>query len=99
MNSKEIVDPRPSTKQSTSLKSGSLFLMMVSVHNRSKSFKLVLWLVLGRGSLYDSCLVFMYLFAVMWSPFWGHIAQAWHLRDHENLLFIRYSDMKKVTII
>ena len=57
-----IFNPRPST----SLKSGSLFLVMVSVHpyktkqtdQRVKPlFKLVLWLVLGRGSLYDSGLV------------------------------------------
>ena len=50
-------DPRPSTNQSTSLKSGSLFLVIVSVRpyktkqtdQRVKSlFKLVLWLVIGR---------------------------------------------------
>ena len=62
-----VFDPSPSTNQSTSLKSGSLFLVMVSVRtyvqnktNRSKInplFKLVLWLVLGRGSLYDSVLL------------------------------------------
>ena len=67
-----LVDPRPSTNQSTSLKNGSLFLVMVSIRTyvrtyvRTKQnkpikikplFKLVLWLVLGRGSLYDSSLV------------------------------------------
>ena len=65
-------DPRPSTIQSRSLKSGSLFLVMVSVRpyktkhtdQRVKPFfKLVLWLVLGRGSLYDrlkSCIYFLF---------------------------------------
>ena len=67
-----IIDPRPSTNQSIGLKRGSLFLVMVSVRpsippyvyktkqtdQRVKPFfKLVLWLVLGRGSLYDSSLV------------------------------------------
>ena len=61
------MDPRLSTNQSTSLKSGSLYLVMVSVlrpsvrtkrnEQRIKPiFKLVLWLVIGRGSLYDSSL-------------------------------------------
>ena len=55
------IDPRPSTNQSTSLKSGSLFLVMVSdrtyvgtKHTDKKVkpfFKLVLWLVFGRGSI------------------------------------------------
>ena len=73
----QVFDPRSSTNQSTSLKNGSLFLVMVSIHTsirmyvcivltyktkqtdqRVKTlFKLVLWLVLGRGSLYDSSLV------------------------------------------
>ena len=63
-------DSRPSTNQNTSLKSGSLFLVMVYVRPYIRTyktkhtdqrvkplFKLVLWLVLGRGSLYDSSLV------------------------------------------
>ena len=66
-----FIDPRPSTNQSTSLKSGSLFLVMVSVRTyktkqtdqRVKPLcKLVLWLVLGRGSLYDSSLVWKFNF-------------------------------------
>ena len=66
-----VIDPR------TSLKSGSLFLVMVSVRSfvrkyvRKKHtdhwvkpfFKIGLWLVLGRGSLYDSSLDFFLLFS------------------------------------
>ena len=74
-----FIDPRPSTNQSTSLKSVSLFLLMVSVRpSKTKQtdqrvkplFKLVLRLVLGRGSLYDSSLV-CYFFYVR-SSFSGH---------------------------
>ena len=64
-----IIDPSPSTDQSTSLKSGSLFLVMVSVRQYKPNqtnqrvkplFKLVFWLVLGgRGLLYDSSLAYV----------------------------------------
>ena len=78
---RKFFDPRPSTNQSTSLKSGSLFLVMVSVRpyirmyvqNKTKQtdqtvkplFKLVIWLVLGRGSLYDSSLVVVFSYAML----------------------------------
>ena len=65
-----LFDPRPSTNQSTGFKSGSVFLVMVSVRpyvtyvrkkytNQSVEpfYKLVHWLVLGRGSWYYSSLV------------------------------------------
>ncbi len=32
---------------------------------------------------------------VVWSPFWEHILQAWRLRDHPNMLFIFFEDLKK----
>ena len=64
-----LVDSRPRTNQSRNVKGGSLFQVMVSFRPRPyiqntpikelkvKPFKQVLWLVLGRGSLYDSSLV------------------------------------------
>ncbi|XP_046386868.1 sulfotransferase 1C4-like isoform X1 [Ischnura elegans] len=30
-----------------------------------------------------------------WSPFWSHVNEAWERRNHPNLLFIFYEDMKK----
>ena len=58
------IDPRPSTNQSASLKSGSLFLVMVSVRTKLTDqrvkpfFNLVLWLVFERRAWYDSSLVY-----------------------------------------
>ena len=57
------IDPRPSTNHGTSLKSGSLCLVMASVRTKNTNqrvkpfFNLVLWLVLVCGSQYDSNLV------------------------------------------
>ncbi|KAG8233859.1 hypothetical protein J437_LFUL006882 [Ladona fulva] len=33
--------------------------------------------------------------SVLWAPFWSHIEEAWKLRDHPNMLFLFYEDMKK----
>ena len=36
---------------------------------------------------------------VLWSPFWKHIAQAWKERNSDNVLFVFFSDMKKVKLM
>ncbi|XP_071446819.1 uncharacterized protein [Hetaerina americana] len=30
-----------------------------------------------------------------WAPFWSHVEEAWRLKDHKNMLFLFYEDMKK----
>ncbi|XP_046390345.1 sulfotransferase 1C4-like [Ischnura elegans] len=30
-----------------------------------------------------------------WTPFWSHVDEAWRLKDHKNMLFLFYEDMKK----
>lgn len=32
---------------------------------------------------------------VLWAPFWSHVEEGWRLRNHPNLHFIFYEDMKK----
>lgn len=31
---------------------------------------------------------------VMWSPFWSHLREAWERRQHPNLLFVTYEQLK-----
>ena len=35
-------------------------------------------------------------FAVYYAPFFGHILDGWAKKDHPNVLFLFYEDMKKV---
>ena len=35
--------------------------------------------------------------AVMYSPYFPHLLEAWNLRHHPNLLFIFYEDLKRVS--
>jgi hypothetical protein len=44
-------------------------------------------------------LKFLYIFAVIYSPFWKHILQAWKEKEDPNLCFIFYDDLKKVSTI
>lgn len=32
---------------------------------------------------------------VVFSPYWNHVGEAWSLRDHPNLCFLTFEDMKK----
>ena len=41
-------------------------------------------------------LYLLHLFAVMYSPYFPHIIDAWNKRHHPNLKFVFYEDMKKV---
>ena len=108
-----IFDPRPSTNQSTSLKSGSLFLVMVSVcpcvcnvrtyktkqpDQRVKPlFKLVLWLVLGRGSLYDSSLVGRLCLLQNRTSFLFYFPTFFSLSYFTILQFLRFRFWSKIT--
>ena len=38
------------------------------------------------------------LLSVLSSPFFGHILEAWALRNHPNMLFLFYEDMKKAIL-
>lgn len=33
---------------------------------------------------------------VVYAPYWKHIAGFWEKKDQENVLFIKYEDMKRV---
>ena len=39
-----------------------------------------------------------YFFAVMFSPFFPHVLEAWAKKDHPNMLFVFYEDLKKVNL-
>ncbi|XP_071446820.1 sulfotransferase 1C4-like [Hetaerina americana] len=30
-----------------------------------------------------------------WAPFWSHVEESWRLKEHKNMLFLFYEDMKK----
>lgn len=32
----------------------------------------------------------------LWTPYWSHINEGWALRNHPNVLFLFYEDIKKV---
>ena len=32
----------------------------------------------------------------LWCPYWSHINEGWELRNHPNVLFLFYEDMKQV---
>ena len=48
-----------------------------------------------KGSLEEFAQYFMDG-KVLGAPFFGHILEAWAKRDHPNMLFLFYEDMKKV---
>jgi len=50
-----------------------------------------------KGSLEEFAQYFMDG-KVLGAPFFGHILEAWAKRDHPNMLFLFYEDMKKVII-
>ena len=36
--------------------------------------------------------------AVPWCPYWENLRQAWSRRDHPNMCFLVYEDMKQVRL-
>ena len=38
-----------------------------------------------------------YLCAVMWTPYFATVLDAWANRNHPNMLFLFFEDMKKVS--
>ena len=36
------------------------------------------------------------MFVVLWTPYFPTVLEAWAKRDHSNLLYLFYEDMKKV---
>ena len=37
-------------------------------------------------------------FLAAWSPYWEHLKEAWAQKDHPNLLFMFYEEMKAVSL-
>lgn len=64
---------------------------LVSYYHHNKLIKLHDY----RGNLETFAEYFMNG-TVLHGPFFGHILEAWAKRDHPNLLFLFYEDMKKV---
>ena len=44
-------------------------------------------------------LVYIYLLEMQWGPWPEHVRRFWDHRDHENVTFVFYEDMKKVWFI
>jgi hypothetical protein len=36
--------------------------------------------------------------AVVWTPYFPTVLDAWAIKDHPNMLFLFYEDMKKVIL-
>ena len=36
------------------------------------------------------------MFVVLWTPYFPTVLEAWAKRDHPNMLYLFYEDMKKV---
>jgi len=49
-----------------------------------------------RGSLEDFLEGFM-SDSIVYSPFFNHFLEFWHIRNEENILFVTYEDMNKNT--
>ncbi|KAK7868457.1 hypothetical protein R5R35_011206 [Gryllus longicercus] len=47
-----------------------------------------------KGSFDDFCKLFMGN-SLTFAPFWSHVLSFWKRKDHSNILFLKYEDMKK----
>lgn len=57
----------------------------------------IIFLLLFSRERIRKCELFFGLFAVVWSPFFSHVKEAWAQRLHPNLLFLFYEDMTRVS--